>query len=72
MPSSSVFGVQRTGMTEVKSYSKHWPCLFPQHGPGRKHGRPIVLEEWVPDTHVHWLTNTAPVAPSGDAVSGRL
>jgi hypothetical protein len=22
---------------------KHWPCLFPQHGPGRKHERPIVL-----------------------------
>jgi hypothetical protein len=25
---------------------KHWPCLFPQHAPGRKHERPIVLEEW--------------------------
>lgn len=25
---------------------KHWTCLFPQHGPGRKHERPIVLEEW--------------------------
>jgi hypothetical protein len=25
---------------------KHWPCLFPQHGPGRKHERPIVLEPW--------------------------
>jgi hypothetical protein len=25
---------------------KHWPCLFPQHGPGRKHERRIVLEEW--------------------------
>lgn len=25
---------------------KHWPCLFPQHGPGRKHERPIVLEQW--------------------------
>jgi hypothetical protein len=25
---------------------KHWPCLFPQHGPGRKHDRPIVLEAW--------------------------
>jgi hypothetical protein len=25
---------------------KHWLCLFPQHGPGRKHHRPIVLEEW--------------------------
>jgi hypothetical protein len=25
---------------------KHWPCLFPQHGPGRKHERPIRLEPW--------------------------
>jgi hypothetical protein len=46
MPSSGVFGVQRIGMTEVKSYSKHWPCLFPQHGPGRKHARKIELTGW--------------------------
>jgi hypothetical protein len=46
MPASSVFGVRRVGMTEVKSYSKHWPCLFPQHGPGRKHTRPIGLAGW--------------------------
>ncbi|HEX5772092.1 MAG TPA: transcriptional regulator [Nocardioidaceae bacterium] len=25
---------------------KHWPCLFPQHGPGHKHDRKLVLEEW--------------------------
>ena len=25
---------------------KHWPCLFPQHGPGRKHERQIDLEPW--------------------------
>jgi len=25
---------------------KHWLCLFPQHGPGYKHTRPIVLEPW--------------------------
>jgi hypothetical protein len=30
----------------VSSYSKQWPCWFPQHGPGRKHTRPIVLEPW--------------------------
>src|ERR1700759_262280 len=46
MPSSSVISVQRTGMTEVKSYSKHWPCLFPQHGPGLKHNRLIKLADW--------------------------
>jgi hypothetical protein len=27
-------------------YSNHLPCLFPQHGPGLKHTRPIVLEQW--------------------------
>ncbi len=25
---------------------QHWICLFPQHGPGRKHERPIALEPW--------------------------
>ena len=46
MPHNQVQRVQRPGMHEVKAYSKHWPCLFPQHGPGRKHEREIVLEEW--------------------------
>lgn len=38
--------VQKEGCTEVGSYSKHWPCLFPQHGPGRKHQRRIELVSW--------------------------
>jgi len=46
MPASGIVSVQRVGMTEVKSYSKHWPCLFPQHGPGRKHSRTIELADW--------------------------
>jgi hypothetical protein len=46
MPSTSVSVVQRTGCVAVKSFTKHWPCLFPQHGPGRKHTRLIVLEPW--------------------------
>lgn len=25
---------------------KHWPCLFPQHGPGRKHERALSLAPW--------------------------
>lgn len=25
---------------------KHWPCLFPQHGSGRKHERTLTLEGW--------------------------
>ncbi len=37
---------QKEGCTEVGSSSKHWPCLFPQHGPGRKHQRKIELVPW--------------------------
>ncbi|SHJ25200.1 hypothetical protein SAMN05421803_104291 [Nocardiopsis flavescens] len=41
-----VYRVQRQGSTEVKAASKHWRCVFPQHGPGRKHTRRIILEPW--------------------------
>jgi hypothetical protein len=34
------------GCWEIYSFSKHWPCLFPQHGPGRKHERKIELVPW--------------------------
>jgi hypothetical protein len=30
----------------VLGSSKHWPEAFPQHGPGRKHERRIVLATW--------------------------
>jgi hypothetical protein len=33
-------------LVELSAYSKSWPCLFPQHGPGRKHERPILLTYW--------------------------
>ncbi|WP_151082634.1 transposase [Nocardioides cynanchi] len=45
-PGSKVFHVTAPGTVVVQSHWKHWPCLFPQHGPGRKHERPIVLEPW--------------------------
>ncbi|MGH9276638.1 MAG: hypothetical protein ACRD12_00795 [Acidimicrobiales bacterium] len=38
--------VMSVGCLEVASYWKHWPCLFPQHGPGPKHKRPIILAPW--------------------------
>jgi hypothetical protein len=41
--------VRGQGCTEVYSLSKHWPCLFPQHGPGRKHERKIELTAWQQD-----------------------
>jgi Homeodomain-like domain-containing protein len=31
---------------DVSVYSKALPILFPQHGPGKKHQRRIVLEPW--------------------------
>jgi hypothetical protein len=43
---SRVCFVRRQGCTEVESYSEHWTCLFPQHGPGMKHTRRIALEPW--------------------------
>jgi hypothetical protein len=46
MPANKVCTVQKAGCSLIKSTSKHWPCLFPQHGPGRKHQRKIVLEPW--------------------------
>ncbi|MFJ8359587.1 transcriptional regulator [Streptomyces sp. NPDC093984] len=45
-PANKVFRVQRQGCQYVTSYSKHWPCLFPQHGPGKKHERRITLDPW--------------------------
>jgi len=33
----------------VKTYWNHWPCVLPQHGPGRKHDRPIALTAWQSD-----------------------
>ena len=33
-------------LVEVSAYSKAWPCLFRQHGPGRKHEREIRLRDW--------------------------
>ena len=44
-PAGSVHLVTAPGVTVVSANWKHWPCLFPQHGPGRKHERPIVLED---------------------------
>lgn len=38
--------VQKIGCIEVNAHWKHWACLFPQHGPGRKHERRIELVPW--------------------------
>ncbi len=47
MPTQRARALRRSdGCTDVWLCSKHWPCLFPQHGPGKKHTRPIGLEPW--------------------------
>lgn len=38
--------VRRESDTIVRSYGLCWLRLLPQHGPGRKHERAIVLESW--------------------------
>ena len=34
------------GAIRVEARWKHWPCVFPQHGAGRKHLRRIELQPW--------------------------
>lgn len=38
--------VRAPGVIVVQSNWVHWPCLFPQNGPGRKHERQIFLVRW--------------------------
>lgn len=45
-PSRPVHRARAVGCVSVVSYWKHWPCLFPQHGPGPKHLRAIELADW--------------------------
>jgi hypothetical protein len=49
LPTNAIGGRSRPGCIDVTCYSKHWPCLLPQHGPGKKHTRPIQLEPWQVD-----------------------
>jgi len=45
-PANKVCLVSSPGCQYVTCSSKHWPCFFPQHGPGKKHHRKIALAEW--------------------------
>lgn len=46
MPARTVHRAARTGCHTVQSHTRHWLCLFPQHGPGMKHSRTIALDPW--------------------------
>jgi hypothetical protein len=48
-PGKRAYRLHRPGCVEISMWSKHWICLFPQHGPGRKHRRPIKLSDWQQD-----------------------
>ncbi|MEU4271538.1 transcriptional regulator [Streptomyces sp. NPDC026092] len=45
-PEGTAYILQKQGCVAVTSYGRHWKCLFPQHSPGKKHERPIVLAPW--------------------------
>jgi hypothetical protein len=45
-PDNKVGTVRRDGCSDVQAYSRHWPCLLPQHGAGMKHHRRIELAPW--------------------------
>ncbi|MGW1723800.1 transcriptional regulator [Streptomyces sp. NPDC002306] len=45
-PAHNAYRVRAQGYVSVVGYYAHWPRLFPQHGPGKKHERRIALEPW--------------------------
>jgi Homeodomain-like domain len=54
MPKNRIGRVGYGTWQELYAYSKSWPCLFPQHGPGRKHERDIVLADWQRELVARW------------------
>jgi len=45
----TIHRVSAEGCLVIQSHWQHWPCVLPQHGPGRKHERRIVLHGWQRD-----------------------
>jgi hypothetical protein len=45
-PRAAVCHVHAPGVVVVQNCWNHWPCVFPQHGPGRKHERTLTLAAW--------------------------
>jgi homogentisate 1,2-dioxygenase len=62
-----VMGYEGFSGNESILYHLHSPCDVAEVGAFE----PIAVEEWVPDAHVHRLTDTAPLAAAGDPVFGR-
>lgn len=53
-PKNRVGFVSRKTWVELCCWSKTWPCLFPQHGLGKKHERSIVLVGWQQSLVKRW------------------
>ncbi|MEA2221364.1 MAG: homogentisate 1,2-dioxygenase, partial [Solirubrobacteraceae bacterium] len=62
-----VMGYEGFSGNESILYHLQSPCDVAEVGAFE----PIVIEEWVPDAHVHRLADINPVAPGGDPVTGR-
>jgi homogentisate 1,2-dioxygenase len=62
-----VMGYEGFSGNESILYHRHSPCDVAAVGTFE----PIVRDEWIPDAHVHRLTDTAPLVPGGDPVFGR-
>ncbi len=45
-PATTVCRNRKPGAVLLAASSILWPIAFPQHGPGRKHKRPIELADW--------------------------
>jgi hypothetical protein len=55
MPGAKVHAMlTQSNCYSVSAYSRTWPCLFPQHGPGPKHTRPIFLSTWQRELAERW------------------
>jgi homogentisate 1,2-dioxygenase len=62
-----VMGYEGFSGNESILYHLNSPCRLDEVGAFR----PIVREEWVPETHVHRLADANPVDVGGDAITGR-
>jgi homogentisate 1,2-dioxygenase len=62
-----VIGFEGFSGNESILYHLWSPCRVQEVGSFE----PIARDEWVPDTHVHRLTDTNPVTPGGDWLEGR-
>ncbi len=62
-----VIGFEGFSGNESILYHLHSPCRVAEV----RDFQPIIRDEWVPETHVHRLTDTNPVEPGGDFLTAQ-